>query len=396
MVDSATQIPGEESTFFLDNFQPSSCELGLIFVGHKDVGERSGLYLVADGEIFTLVNEDTLIQGVGGTLENINPATCDRGRVAFGAKSSLNGQGGVYEWEDGAVRVLADISTLLPGTSHPVAGLGSPSVSGATTSFRGLEAVVSVESLFVADGDSFQEIADTLLIPPGQASPFSTLTAADNALEVVFRGIFPGFTSGVYAWSDAGLRVVADYSTPILDRPGVYLRGFGVPRTSGEGIAFVAATTEEGQGIYVASSEGVRTLIPHLAPLPGGGALAEVSRLDIHDDTIAFTGYGLGEFRPRLLLWREGQLEQVLAQGDVLDGQAILNFNFSLEYSRLAVWVLFEDSSAAIYSVNVGNDGQAPAIPALGVMGYFLLAAALALISLAVLRSSGAWHGLSG
>jgi hypothetical protein len=388
VVDSTAQIPGEKDTFYLDNFRPSSCTFGVVFVGHNEVGERSGLYLASGGVISTLVNEVTVVQG--GTFENIRSPSCDQGRIAFSATSSLNGQSGVYEWLGGAVRVIADFSTSLPGTSHPVAGLGSPSVSGSTTSFQGLEAVVSVESLFVAVGDSFREIADTQLVLPGQKTPSYSLQAADNSDEIVFRALFPfpDFASGVYAATETGVRVVADYSTPILDRPGVYLRGFGVPRTSGDKTAFAAATTEEGQGIFVATSEGVRTLIPHLAPLPGGGALGEVVALDIDGDVLAFSGYALGEFQPRLLLWREGKLEPVVAVGEVFDGQTVMNLNFSLEHSNLAFWVLFQDSSAAIYSASIEGEGQPPAIPSLGVAGLLALATGLALSAVAVLRSS--------
>lgn len=391
VVDSSTFIPGTELPFFLDAIEPKSCALGTVFVGHVEPGVGSGIYASTGDAITRLVDEDTLLPGGLGNLSDIDEPSCNGVRVAFSATEVVNGQRGVFDWEPpGHLRVIADIATVLPGTSHPVVGLGSPSVAVGKTTFRGLEAIVTTESLFIETGGELSEFVDSSDVPPGQSQSFSSLSASDLGFEAVFRGIFPDLTSGIYARSSTGLRVVADYSTPVFQKPNAFLRQFGVPRVSGGLVAFSASTTESGSGVFVVHGDVAYEEVAYLTQLPSGGQLTRVGKVDIDRNVIAFVGFAGSETRARLLLWRDQNLEEVLTTGANFDGGIVEAFTYSLENEHLTVWMLFRDSTAAIYSASLERGPHEVEVPTLSAWASVLLI--FLLTAVATLHIQNAQH----
>jgi hypothetical protein len=121
-----------------------------------------------------------------------------------------------------------------------------------------------------------------------------------------------------------------------------------------------------------------------LHPLPSGGALADIGAIDFDLEVVAFVGFAANSSRQRLLLLRSGNLEEVLAEGDQFDGRVVAAFRFSLENSCLAVWVLFQDGSTAIYRGNLGDGQSVPEVPAISLGGVVTFL--LAIMGLAVKR----------
>ena len=415
LVDSFTPIPGSGSdTFFLDKERPSVCGLGVVFTGLAESDFSSGIYVAsggaaAVGNVAPLVTEADPVPGGEGHFEDLGQAHCDGVRVAFQGKDSVTGRTGIYEWEGGQVTVLADVGTPLPGTMNSVQGLGAPRVAGERTSFSAVEAVSSVEGLYLQrSGGGFVEITDTSVSPPDDPDTFASLTPADLGDEAAFRGTFPGFRSAIYAGQGASpgagpandLRVVADDSTPVpTPAPGSggeTFRNFKPPSVWEGQILFVGGGTSGSIALYLESEGMLKTVVPHLAPLPRGGNLASIETIDTDRGVHAFEGFAVGEAEAGLYLAggegaAEGELTRVLGEGDFLDGRRITDFTFSLESGVLAVWVLFADSSQAIYAGALepaASPAPAPSIPALSGLGLMALALALGASGLWWLRGS--------
>ena len=114
--------------------------------------------------------------------------------------------------------------------------------------------------------------------------------------------------------------------------------------------------------------------------------MAAVEKTEIDGEVVAFVGIAEGEARRRLLLRRDEAIEEALSTQASFDGKQVANFSFSLENSRLAVWVLFSDGSTGIYSAWVGQGSSALDVPTLGIRGLGVAALLLAVAGFGALR----------
>src|SRR5262245_60274631 len=98
----------------------------LLFCGGVVSSHGMLVRTVADGE--------TLIPGGVGMFRRLETPVYHAGQVAF-VGSGSSSQTGVYLWEDGRLRVVADRKTPVPGSAELFRGFNRPTVENGTVWF---------------------------------------------------------------------------------------------------------------------------------------------------------------------------------------------------------------------------------------------------------------------
>jgi hypothetical protein len=214
----------------------------------------------------------------------------------------------------------------------------------------------------------FQGSTRSLLVVPGSPQPnspggffnyFGPATATGGGI-VAFQGIGGGPVSmrGIYTVPLSGgtPSVVADMTSPVPGRPGAAFWSFhGLGEfvdTDGATVAFLSTYTS-GTGVYTTQGPGaLRRVFDTEMPIPGrNDFFTGFTSVTVFGDSVAFVGAN-STYRA-LMLDRAGQLERVIALGQVLDGRIVGDFligNSSLYGDTLAFWVGFMDGTEAVYS----------------------------------------------
>src|SRR5262249_20594926 len=87
--------------------------------------------------VFTKVADtDTPVPGGVNTFGSFSPPSVSGSRVAFTAVDSA-GSAGVYTWQGGVFRVVADATTGIPDSTETFTTFGPPSISGQRVAFVG-------------------------------------------------------------------------------------------------------------------------------------------------------------------------------------------------------------------------------------------------------------------
>ncbi|MCH7885396.1 MAG: hypothetical protein IIC01_09120, partial [Planctomycetes bacterium] len=202
-------------------------------------------------------------------LGGADPAISGR-NIAFGA--SIDGGGGVYAYIDGKLRVIADTNTPMPGTSGNFGFLGSeggsPSISGRNVAFGA--AAIATGSIWMYRDGSLINIADVNTPVPGGTGTFSNfglghgVSPSISGENVAFAGV-SSETSGIYAYINGELRVIADTNTlvPGAPSPRTFMNfgqlGGVSPSISGENVAFKGVWLGGG-GVYAYINGSLRVI----------------------------------------------------------------------------------------------------------------------------------------
>ena len=138
--------------------------------------------------------------------------------MAFQANISFGpGVSGVFTRIGGVNELVADTTTVIPGSDPTVFGGGSfsdPDISGQNVAFRGgFGALIGVYALI--DG-TLVKIADINDKQPGSVQPFTTFSIPTiNGQQVAFRG--GGGLGGIYVGDGGPLTVIAQTGDPAPD-----------------------------------------------------------------------------------------------------------------------------------------------------------------------------------
>ncbi|QEG36349.1 autotransporter outer membrane beta-barrel domain-containing protein [Bythopirellula goksoeyrii] len=308
------------------------------------------------GQTFDFVvvaTTDSQIPGApaGTTFSNIPRPAIRGGNVVFRGEGP--GTEGIYALRQGALEVLADKNTPVPGdpgASNFIDFIESPTLD---TSFnvafkgqgasgvKGIYAVVDGELTMIADTNTKIPISN----PAANFTDFS-VPWIDNG-KVVFRGTGPGGIDGIYTNLNGSLLRVASTSagslngTSIPDGVGDFT-GFGkfssgpaqAPSIGGDSIAFYGEGTGGQQGIY-AKIGGINAPIVRIAntntAIPGGGG-ATFPGFDVngalgaatYDDGVVFVaGLESDPFPNRLGIykWWSGSLMTIADTNTVVVGE---------------------------------------------------------------------------
>jgi hypothetical protein len=262
---SATPIPGGTGNF-TDFASPSISNGEIAFRGVFGNPPRTGIYTTQSGSLTRVVDLTTPVPSGSGSFSNLYFGSFQSGgpgdTLARGVNSALsNGTtvfagaapsdqfGLYYAGTEGIAHRIVDTTT-------PVKAGSVASIDGDRIGFIG----ISGGTLGVYRFSIAQQTL-TNLIPPGTTFPNGAQLSQDRAPAI--SGDAAAFTvetsfatyDGIYIADSAGVRLVANGSTPLPDAPGTFVTGssglgaLGVSLSDGS-VAFSSPRSSGGSAVY--------------------------------------------------------------------------------------------------------------------------------------------------
>jgi hypothetical protein len=241
IADTSTPVPGTQSTFSQFNDPPSIDAGDVAFIGSA-LGVGKGVYKrLSDGPIQVVADQSAIAPGTQESFTELWEPSIDMGDVAFLAQSAS--VQGVYSETGGVLRRVADTTTIAPGTQQTFVGLSAPSIEAGDVAFAAAFGMSpDFDSAVYVEMDGVLEVvADTSTIAPGTQETF-TRFQTDPSMDsgnVAFAAETES-VQGIYAEVDGVLQVVADTNTLV---PGTQetFSSFGEPSIDGSNVVFAAA-----------------------------------------------------------------------------------------------------------------------------------------------------------
>lgn len=371
VADTSTAIPGGTGNFSGVCTRAGSSagggrpaiDAGTVVFHGRGIGFFGGLYKYADGVLSRVVDSTTPIPNSGGEVFSAVGGwpSIDGDSVTFWGRGVL--QEGVYTNSAGAITVVADRSTPIPGgsgnfgffgnmTSSPrdhndnavfyANDAGNFSQEGIYTDFSGSLSVVADLNTPVPDGTgTFGPIG-------GGSAVFSLPNIHENTTAFRGRGVNQ---VGIYKQVGAVLSRVADLSTPL---PGSVANFGGATRIdvhNGQ-VGFIAGQAGP-HGIYVDDGGILRVVADQNTPIPeGSGNFGTFAELSLHAGKVAFWGSNTQGTQQGIYTDFDGPLTKVIDLNDTLDGKVITTFRTgdgSLSANQIAFCAFFEDASNGVF-----------------------------------------------
>jgi hypothetical protein len=258
---------------------------------------------------------------------------------------------------DGSLGYVINQNTLIPGTNVPFAGVGDVGIDEAgNVAFIGaLPSSVYVQE---SGSSSLRLIADTSTLVPGGVGTFQYFLTVDvDGGTVAFKGQ-DGITSdsgGVYiAHGDDSLKVIADRTTPLPNGVGAFEAVFN-PVLDGTDVAFRGFGSNGQAGIYTASPAVGVVADTSTAIQDGVGYFTAFGLPSYRDGRIAFTGFGSGQ-QGIYITASDGSLERIVDLSMSLGGKTLSGLSTSseaLSTDSIGFLASFTDGSSAIYVAHI-------------------------------------------
>ena len=253
--------------------------------------------------LLLIADTDTPVPGGTGTYSLFHDARAvDGDRVAFLASDGA-GDSGVYAWRSGNLRMLADRSTTVPGTTEEFTTFFDVALDVSRVSFTAVWpgpssgcAFGGSEGLFEMsfNGGALTVVSDSVSTPQncfhgvdtnlGNTLVASGVTAVD---------VFHNHTEAIFRADGSGLVTLVDLSTP---RPGGgAFSGFDqefVLQGSRYALADIIENTIGAvAGLYADFGAGLSLVADATTPVPGGsGTFTNFAGFDFDGDELAFMG----------------------------------------------------------------------------------------------------------
>jgi hypothetical protein len=296
--------------------------------------------------------------------------------VAFRAYGP-NGLLGVYaSFEGRPLERIVDNRMMVPGPRETIQNLGQPSLEGRVLSFSDL--VPNFGGVYQWDDGDLRLVYDTSTPVPGQPVTFTSFAQTrSHDGKVAFQGLWSigdDHEQGLYTDLGGSLSRVGDSLNEDPLHPGNRFRQFWDPVFVQDGrddrIVFMANYAIGRTALYQWDGSELSLFVDHGDPIPGrtGGFVSLAANFCVRRDRVVFTGGwetdddvippGQGVY-----LWRGGELERVIDRTQTLDGRTPVRFKvhntslFGTSFQNVAFWVEFADGSMGIY---LAIDRQSP------------------------------------
>lgn len=330
IADHSTPVPGPQESFIF-NHGPTISDGGVVFMSIHD---GIGIYLATSEGIELVADGNTPHPGGVGNLWLNNVAPTISGDVVTFACAF-----GLYQSVDGEIEQALERNEDAPGGGE----------------------IISFEKQISSDGGD--------LAVRGSMSPNGG--PVENGVWRVADGI------------REPISVLGDLLPPNFTSSVVYT---GVPAIGPGSFAFTAGDWET-EGLYLERASGLTRIVSRGDAMPGvADSFYTFYNLSVDGERVAFEGHG-ELFTSGIYAWHEGQLVEVIASGDALDGKTIAFASIShdaVSGDKVAFHVQFLGPSQGIYVATLGSPVAVPGLPpafgwalavALGLAGTRRLAA---------------------
>ncbi|MBX9582836.1 MAG: hypothetical protein K2X87_21220 [Gemmataceae bacterium] len=280
VADLSTPQPGGAGPFtrFGAGEGPADTDGVDVVFGAAGAGGLAGLYrTTAGGGLAVVADTNTPQPGGGGAFQGVSGAAIDGPDVAFfGSRevAPMTFRDGIYVESGGLLTVVADSDTPVPGGTGNFFAFGGPSVADGVVTFVGMDGRGGPLGIYTWEAGALSVLADTNTPVPGGVGTFSGFgfEVSVDGRNVAFFGVDSAGTGGIYADLGGGLFEVLDTNTRIDGRRivGASL-GLSTDQLSGNRIAFYALLEDGTFGVYTATA----------VPEPSGLAAAGLGGLTL-------------------------------------------------------------------------------------------------------------------
>ena len=370
IVGSKTVIPGSAEKFDgADSFQYVSVYGDRVaFRGQSKSALHFGVYEWQNGVGRAIADQSTMVPRGTGVFENFRDVNVtSRGSTFFGVGS---GNSGLFYDDGTALGHVADRKDDIPDGGGKFTGVTNAHHSVGTSSvFGGFNSSAAQPfGIYRSDDGVLSRIADKTMSPPGHAETFAAFKDWRFDGEATYISAFTADYGGIFRSQGGVLTKVVDSDD--VDHDGHHLYTQYV-RPAGGNVVFNAFTDNDIEGIYIKTGSGLDKLVDEtMAPPDGSSATyGGIGDFDYQAGTLLFQAANGAMYTDY-----SGSMSRVIGPGDTLDGKRILNLTFyehGFDGTTAAFWVIFEGDSSfshdrAIYTVT---------IPAPGAAGVVMIAA---------------------
>jgi hypothetical protein len=200
VADLNTPIPSGVGTFVFLSAE-ISIEGGKVAFQGQGQDLQRGIYTNLTGPLTKVVDKSDAIPGGSGTFASVGYPWFDGEKIVF-AGDGPDGQQGIYLWENGALSVVADRNTPIPGSAGTFADFAfnwsPPAANGGSVAFRAV-GPDGQGGIYLERGGSLQKVIDMSDTLDGKAvTGLSMAQESLSGLTVAFLAGFADGSSGIY------------------------------------------------------------------------------------------------------------------------------------------------------------------------------------------------------
>ena len=349
----------------------------MLFWGRRGTAPpHPGMYVHQGGTLQVVADESTLVPGTSSTFtgfSTVGYSTDGAAHTFVGASAQV---GGVFARQGQQIEAVVTAATPVPGAGGATFGntLGYPSRSGTTVTFVGAAVSSGSRGVYRSSTGVLSVVVDVNTPMPqggGNFAGFERQVLSGST--VAFSGVNSSLESGIYTIGLQGGPVgfIADTNTPIPGGQGTFTR-VANPSIDGTNVAFLDYFNPNLSGRAAVYARLGGSLLPIAVPgtvLPGGGIVEYCDSAAISGDSVAFIAYTATD--RGIFVWRSGQIQTVIRSGTKLAG-------LSVDVFRQLTPEAFEgDTLAFCFNDALGNLGgvYTATIPAPAALSLLLLAA---------------------
>lgn len=356
IVDTSTAIPGGTGNFTSVSV-PSLEGDDLVFYG-SGIGDQRGIYTFIGGVLSVMADTNTPIPGGMGNFKSPCSPTIDDGTVVFNDYYQ-----GIYISTGGTLNTVADTNTPIPSGTGTFEWLAVPDMDGGIVVFHGNDQV-SQAGIYTFKGGALSVIADTNTPIPGQAenfNAFGTYPSIDSE-NVTFKGFYRSWKKGIYTHIDEALNVIVDTNTPVPGGTGNFTDFNGYTPTDDGNVAFHGIGIDGQEGIYI-STDGALSIVANTnTPIPGGtGTFTHFGSFPSMDDgNIVFRGIG-SDGQMGIYANIGGELLAIIDLNSMLDGKNLSGvWSPDLRENTVVFDAHFTDGTETIYRADLVQEQIGP------------------------------------
>lgn len=256
VADTSTPVPSGSGNFKSFNGGIAFDVQGAIAFAATDSAGNLGVYASSfpAGGVAMIANSSTPIPGGSGTFDNFSSPSVNAYGAAFFASRTGNPPVGVglYLSRNGALSILANTQTPVPGMGGTFSAFGAPEISGTSVAFHA-QGTTGSDGIYLASGGSVSVVADLTTPVPGGSGTFQTFFLNDPSIDekgnVAFLAGYESSKFGIFARVNGSLRRIITSDDTLNGKPLLYL-GISTNQLSQGTLAFYAVTGPGVFGIY--------------------------------------------------------------------------------------------------------------------------------------------------
>ena len=262
-----------------------------------------GFFSSVSAQTLTVIaNTDTIAPGGnnGGSFVGFNETVIDNGRIVF--RGQDGNSNGLFSSNNGVLTRVVDSSTNVPGETATFSNFSGTtqraSISNGSLAFTSLGSASGGVYTINENGQIDAIVRSQESVPGQNNSTFASFAGQhiDNG-NIVFRGGFGPFSSGIYVSENGNLSKVIDTldGTPI---PGINSNFFSfLPSDLENGtILFVGGGFNTTTGLYQSNFDGVLSVVADInTPIPegvGNFTFFDNRFPNVDDGQVVFVGSG--------------------------------------------------------------------------------------------------------